>query len=152
MLGHTIDPGAEEDFLKHLNGEQSVHANTISLLCISLNAKGVPTALFTVNRWVTGDHLLSAATTLRLISGFTVQATNGLRISKWLTALLAIFWSQIEHLLIERDKTLLGLASSCREAGLLEDESVELLSSVPIDIDQQIGWLFNEAEARESDQ
>ncbi|OYV80097.1 MAG: hypothetical protein B7X47_03985 [Ferrovum sp. 34-44-207] len=142
MHRRDIDPGTEGDFLTHLNGEQPAQANTIHLLCVSLNAKGVPNALFTVNRWVTGDHLVSAATTLRLISNFTMQAKNGLKISKWLTALLTIFWPQIEQLLIERDKALMGLASNRLHAGLLEDESVELLSSVPIDIDQQITCLF----------
>lgn len=142
--GHSIESGIEEDFLKRLNGEQETDVNTIHLLCVSLNAKGVPTALFTVNRWVTGGHLFSAATTLHLLSSFAVQAKNGLRVSRWLTALLTIFRPQIKQLLIERDTTLLGLATSRVEAGLLEDESVELLSSVPIDIDQQIAWLFND--------
>lgn len=144
--GHGIELGTEQDFLQHLNGEQAADANTIHLLCVSLDAKGVPTALFTVNRWVTGDHLLGAAMTLQLLSGFTIQAKNALRISKWLTALLTIFRPQIEQLLIERDKTLLKLASTRRKPGLLEDESVELLSSVSIDIDQQITRLFNVAD------
>ncbi|WP_449391272.1 DUF6969 family protein [Eoetvoesiella caeni] len=141
--GDAIDPGTEQDFLMQLNGEQPAHANTIHLLCVSLNAKGVPNTLFTVNRWVTGDHFVSAATTLRLLSSFTVQARNGIKVSKWLTALLATFRPQVEHLLIERDATLLGLASGRNGVGLLEDESVELLSSVPIDIDQQVAWLFD---------
>ncbi|TBR12569.1 MAG: hypothetical protein EPO43_13385 [Rugosibacter sp.] len=141
---HSIELDTEEDFLRHLNGEQPANTSTIHLLCVSLNAKGVPNALFTVNRWVVGDHLLSAATTLRLISSFTVQVKSCRRVSKWLAALLALFWPQIEHLLIERDRTLLGLAAGRLDAGLLEDESVEILSSVPIDIDQQIAWLFND--------
>ncbi len=142
--GPGIDPHAETNFLQSQIGEQPAYTDTIHLLCVSLNAKGVPKALFTVNRWVTGGHLLSATTTLRLIAGFTIQAMNCPRVSKWLTALLALFRPQIEKLLMERDKTLLGLASGRREAGLFDDESIELLSSVTIDIDQQIGWLFNE--------
>ncbi|KAF3996525.1 DUF6969 family protein [Glaciimonas immobilis] len=143
--GHTIGLGTEEAFLSDLNAEPLAEARTISLLCVSLSAKGLPNALFSVNRWVTGDHLLSAATTLRLIPGFTVQVAHYRRVSNWLAALLALFWPQIEHLLIERDRVLLGLGAGRIDTGLLEDESVEVLSSVPIDIDQQIAWLFDDA-------
>lgn len=145
--GPSIDPDVERDFLKRLNGEQPADANTNHLLCVALDAKGVPTSLFTVNRWVTGDHLLSAATTLRLLSGFSVQTKHDLRISKWLTALLVLFRPQIEQLLMERDKALWTLAAKRRKSGLLEDESVELLSSIPIDIDLQINWLFSDENA-----
>lgn len=142
--GPGIDPHAETNFLQSQIGEQPANTDTIHLLCVALNAKGIPKTLFTVNRWVTGGHLLSAPTTLRLIAGFTIQARNYPRVSKWLTALLALYRPQIQQLLMERDKTLLGLASGRREAGLFDDESIELLSSVTIDIDQQIGWLFND--------
>ncbi|TDN87444.1 hypothetical protein EV677_2964 [Herminiimonas fonticola] len=142
--GTGVDPNAEQEFLKRLNGELPADANTIHLLCVALDAKGVPTALFTVNRWVTGDHLLSAETTLRLLSGFSVHTQHELRISKWLTALLALFRPQIEQLLMERDKALWKLAEKRRKSGLLEDKSVELLSSIPIDIDLQINWLFSD--------
>ncbi|MDE2428869.1 MAG: hypothetical protein KGM99_09085 [Burkholderiales bacterium] len=145
--GDAIDTDTEQDFLMQLNGEQPAHANTIHLLCVALDAKGVPTALFTVNRWVTGDHLLSAATTLRLLFSFSVHTQHELRINKWLTALLALFRPQIEQLLMERDKALRKLAEKRRKSDLLEDESVELLSSIPIDIDLQINWLFSDENA-----
>lgn len=142
--GPGIDSHAETNFVKSLTGEQPAHTDTIHLLCVSLNAKGVPNAVFTVNRWVTGGHLLSATTTLRLIAGFTIHANKCPMVCKWLTALLALFRPQIEQLLMERDKSLQGLASGRREVGLFDDESIELLSSVTIDIDQQIGWLFDD--------
>lgn len=143
--GASIDLDHEQDWLTRLNSEHATDANTIHLLCVSLNAKGVPTALFTVNRWVTGDHLFSAATTLRLLSDLAVDNQQAPRVSQWLTALLAIFEPQIAQLLIARDQNLLELASKRRKSGLLEDESIEVLSSVAIDIDQQIAWLFNDA-------
>jgi hypothetical protein len=143
--GNAIEMNKEDDFLRLLNGEQPVEAGTISLLCVSLDAKGVPNTLFTVNRWVTGDHLFSAATTQKLIPGFLVQVEQYPVINKWLEALLTLFWPQIEKLLIERDRTLLGLAADRIDRGLLEDESVEILSSVSIDIDRQIKWLLNAA-------
>lgn len=141
--GNAIDMNTEDDFLRRLNGEP-VEACTISLLCVSLDAKGVPNSLFTVNRWVTGDHLLSAATTRKLIPGFLVQVEQYRVMNKWLTALLTLFGPQVEQLLIERDRKLLGLANDRMAVGLLEDESVEILSSVAIDIDQQIQWLLND--------
>ncbi len=140
--GDSIDLVAERDFLERLNEKRPADANTIHLLCVALDAKGVPTTLFTVNRWVTGGHFLGAESTLRLLSGFSVHTLHAPRIGKWLTALLVLFRPQIEHLLMERDKTLLGLAAkrqkTGRKSGLLDDETVEMLSSVPIDIDLQI--------------
>lgn len=145
--GGIIDAYTEQDFLKHLHGERPADANTIHLLCVALDAKGVPITLFTVNRWVTGDHMLSAASTLCLLSSFSVHTQHDLRISKWLTALLALFQPQIEQILIDRDKILRKLAAKRRKSGLLEDETVELLSSVSINIDQQITYLFDDGSA-----
>jgi len=141
----AIESDTETDFLCQLNGEEPADARTINLLCVALDAKGLPNRLFTVNRWVTGDHLASATATRRLVNGFHVRSERYRLITNWLQALLHLFQPQVEQLLIERDRRLLKLAAGRIAAGLLEDESVEILSSIDIDIDQQIQSLFKPA-------
>lgn len=140
----AIESDTETDFLSQL-GEEPADARTINLLCVALDAKGLPNRLFTVNRWVTGDHLASAAATRRLVVGFHVRSERYRLITNWLQAFLHLFQPQVEQLLIERDRRLLELASDRISAGLLEDESVEILSSIDIDIDRQIQSLFKTA-------
>lgn len=137
---HRIDEGAERRFLQRVHDEPAV-ANTANLLCISLDSRGVPTDLFTVNRWVTGDHLLSASNTLRLLAAFKVEAAGSAPVNHWIAAMVRLFWPQIEELLAHRDHMLMRLAKRRRQAGLLDGGNVEMLSSISIDIDTQISLL-----------
>jgi hypothetical protein len=137
---HFIDESAERHFLRRV-GDEAAIANTASLLCISLDSRGVPASLFTTNRWVTGDHLFSAASTLQLISGFRIEAAGPLLVNHWIAAMVQLFWPQIEELLLKRDRTLARQARLRGRTGLLGDVKLEVLSSIPIDIDAQIALL-----------
>lgn len=139
---HELDPLAEQRFIDPIRGGQPATAKTIHLLCISLDAKGVPTTLFTVNRWVTGDHLLSAAATLRLLARFKVEAQEYRLVNQWMAAVIRLFWPQIEELLLERDAKLIQLADLTRHANLLDDETIEVLSSISIDLNEQVTSLL----------
>lgn len=135
---HVLDAERETHFLASL-AAQAGSGNTASLLCIGLDAKGVPRSLFTVNRWVTGDHLLSADATLALLRDFCISNTGADTINTWLAAMIGLFWPQIVALLQARDSEL--AARRTDGVDLLDDAAVELLSSVQIDIDHQIGLL-----------
>jgi hypothetical protein len=137
---HCIDEQAEQRFLMRLGGKP-VRACTASLLCISIDSRGVPTDLFTTNRWVAGDHLLSAESTLRLIAGFRIKEAGPPLVNRWIAAMTQIFWPQIEELLVSRDRMLARQAKRRRRSGLLDDEELEILSSIPIDIDTQVALL-----------
>ncbi|MBI3144895.1 MAG: hypothetical protein HYZ18_06420 [Pseudogulbenkiania sp.] len=139
---HELDFTAEQNFLETVGGGTPVIASTINLLGISLDAKGVPTTLFTVNRWVTGDHLLSAAVTLPLLSRFKVDVKEYDPVNQWLAAMVQLFWPQIEDLLLERDAKLIQLADLTRNANLLDDETIEVLSSISIDLNEQVASLL----------
>ncbi len=137
---HGIDAAAEQAFLQGIAADAAT-GNTAHLLCISLNARGVPTSLFTVNRWVTGDQFLSGAATLALLRGFTLQTEAHALVNRWLKALLQLFWPQIETLLQQRDQALLRLIAEGKAQPLFDNPMVEVLSECAIDIDQQIGLL-----------
>ncbi|MBU6257369.1 MAG: hypothetical protein KGL18_02490 [Burkholderiales bacterium] len=46
------------------------------LFAISLDARGLPVALFTVNRWVTEGHWFDAATTMSLVDRFALDGID----------------------------------------------------------------------------
>lgn len=136
---HVIDAAREKRFLSRLNSAFAKDSKTASLLCVSLDASGVPTSLFTVNRWVTGDHLLSADATLALLKEFHLETPGFELISEWTQALIGLFWPQIVELLEQRDHKLeCVIAAGHSNADLLDDNGVELLSEYDIDIDQQV--------------
>lgn len=137
----AVDAGAEASFLDSLGAGPARGCKTASLLCIGLDAKGVPRSLFTVNRWVTGDHLLSARATLSLLRRFRVEHAGPSSINGFLAAMIGLFWPQIEALVHERDRRLAALAATYTGECLLDDPAIELLSSLPIDIDSHIGQL-----------
>jgi len=89
------------------------------LLAIALTAKGVPHALFTVNEWVAGSPLPSAPAALRAIGRFEVRSAGDPLVNRWISALLRLFRPEIAELL----------------AILPENSDVEVLSSIPIDVD-----------------
>ncbi|MBA5604176.1 hypothetical protein H3H36_02210 [Duganella sp. FT3S] len=137
-----VDQLAEQRFLAALDAAPAKDASTVNLLCISVNETGVPIRLFTVNRWVTGGHLLSAEATLKLLDSFSVDTEHHRAVADWLKAMLVLFRSEIQRLLAQRDKTLRELALR-QTPLLLENESAEILSSMSIDIDRQIASLVD---------
>jgi len=145
---HDIDANTEARFLDSLKSAPDRVSTNANLLCISLDAKGVPMSMFTVNRWVTEDNLLSASTTLALLKGFRM-ATPGFKIvNQWLEAILGLFWLEIVDLLVQRDLKLAALASKRHPSdGLLEDKNIELLSETVIDIDYKIALLDQATES-----
>ncbi len=101
------------------------------LLAISLDARGLPTALFTVNRWVTDGHWFDAAVTVSLVDRFAMGDVAGHELScRWLTGFLRLYRPLIARLLADRDQRLARRADLARA---LDDRRLEMLSRVPID-------------------
>lgn len=107
-------------------------ATTRHLLCVSLNAKGLPIELFTVNSWVTGDAMLDAEATGWLLAHLRL-ATGYPEIDTLLSCTVALCASQVQALLDARDAVLLHTALT--ESEIFSDRTVEVLSSQRIDID-----------------
>lgn len=133
-----IDTKAESAFLKKLAAADSP-AKTRHLLGIGLNPVGVPISLFTVNRWVTGDQLLSSTSSLRLLQSPALDTGHGL-IDRLLPALLRLHQPQLRSLFRRRDQCLFARAR--RGPGTLDDNSLELLSETRIDLDRSISAAY----------
>jgi hypothetical protein len=114
------------------------------LFAVSLDARGLPVALFTVNRWVTDGHWFDAATTLALVDRFAMGEIEGHEDScRWLNGFVRLYRPLIEELLQQRDRR---LARRRDLAQALDDRRLELLSHAPIDWAADLDAL--EAEAR----
>ena len=107
--------------------------NTRHLLCIGFDAKGLPTSLFTVNSWVTGDLMLSAQTTADLLGQLTLS-TGNTDVDAVVESLIRLYRKEIRALLDARDTCL--FSSHCGK--VLADESLEVLSELEINVDEKL--------------
>ena len=108
-----------------LNPEELVH-----IVALSMDRSGIPTRLFTVNRWVTDEYLYPAAAIMAALPRFTLADAPGEQAAnQWLTALVHIAAPDIHKLLIERD----AILKVHDPAG--EDRAIEVPSEVPFDLD-----------------
>jgi luciferase family oxidoreductase group 1 len=113
---------------------------TVHLPAIAIDARGVPTALFVPNRWVTGEWLYPAAEVAPLAAGFALGADSQFALtSRWLSAMFRLFEPQIAWLLHERDTAL----DEARRADpdCADGEALEVLAFTPIDVDTHIAAL-----------
>lgn len=110
--------------------------NTRHLLGVGFDARGVPISLFTVNSWVTGDLMLSASSTAALLGKLSLDTGHG-AVDAVLGSLVCLFDAEIRSLLHARDQRLLR----GQECAVLSDESVEVLSEIPINLDEKLAHL-----------
>ncbi len=116
------------------------------LFAISLDARGLPVALFTVNRWVTDGHWFDAATTLSFVERFELIGVEGHAHScRWLSGFVRLYQPLIADLLVRRDRRLARRADLTQALG---DHRLELLSQARIDWAADLDALESEARRR----
>ncbi|WP_141396339.1 DUF6969 family protein [Polaromonas sp. AET17H-212] len=116
------------------------------LFAISLDARGLPVGLLTVNRWVTDGHWLDAPTMMSFVNRFVAEAVDGHEQScRWLTGFVRMYLPLIEDLLVRRDRRL-ARRSDLEKA--LNDHQIEVLSLTPIDWAADLDTLEAEAFVR----
>jgi hypothetical protein len=117
-------------------GGISSGADIVHLVAIGINLNGLPTRIFTVNRWVTDEWLYPAAEIQKKLPSFDLSsATGDALVNEWLAAALAFFKPEIETVLHLRDAK---IARWRAEDDPFEDRSREILSSIPIDINAAV--------------
>jgi len=132
LWGRRLRSAREIAFAKLL-GEPAATENTHHLLSIGFDAKGVPTTLFTVNSWVTGDRMLSACLTAELLDAMKLDTGNG-AVDAVIESLVRLYRDEIGDLLARRDKALLGWQAE----NVLSDQRLELLSEIAINVDEKL--------------
>jgi len=109
------------------------------LVAISMNAPGYPIALFSTNRWVTGETFYTAADVGTILDSFKIDhtfpcwATN-----RWISAMICLFRPQIEALAAARDRKIAQWKTSRDDNDVYEDRDLEITSLVEIDVDEQV--------------
>ncbi len=132
LWARQLQSSADKAFARFTHNPKKP-VNTRHLLTIGMNAKGVPESVFTVNSWVTGDLMLSAPTTALLLAQMRLN-TGHYAIDTMLECLTHLCSEEIAQALSMRDATLSGWGPR----NVLTDESLEVLSEVPIDLDQKL--------------
>ncbi len=132
LWARRLQSKAEKAFAA-LTGNPRKRANTRHLLAIGMDAKGVPISLFTVNSWVTGDLMLSAPGTERLLSGMRLN-TGHPDIDAVLESVVALCLAEIRQLLAARDAALSGRPAR----GVLAERGLEVLSETAIALDRKL--------------
>lgn len=111
-------------------------ADVVHVIAIAIDLDGLPTRLFTVNRWVTDEWMHPAADILKLLPDFDLSAATGdSMLNTWLTAAVGFFRPEITRVLLARDMEIRKLSGDPR---LFEDRSLEILSGTAIDINQAV--------------
>ena len=116
-----------------MSGSADRKVTTRHLIGIGLNSRGIPTTLFTVNSWVTGDLMLCAENTRQLIRNVTLNTGNS-RIDSVIEDLLTLCQDEVLQVLDRRDQAL----HLPHHSKILEDQSLEVLSEIPIELDEKI--------------
>lgn len=132
-LWEGLSATPQERAFRKLCGNPRSNAGTRHLIAIGFDVKGLPTSLFAVNSWVTGDLMLSSDSTARLLSEIDL-GTGHPEIDAMIASLVRLCQEDIEALLAERDRTL----ASRPLRGVLEDRFLEILAVIPLNLDARM--------------
>ena len=109
------------------------------LIAISMEAKGLPLALFTTNRWVTGENWYTAEDVVRMLDRYEIDhAVPNWATNRWLTAMVRLFHPQIVELIKERDRAIAGWVPSDSVTHVFEDREFEVTSELEISVEEQL--------------
>ncbi|TAN25057.1 MAG: hypothetical protein EPN31_16090 [Castellaniella sp.] len=132
LWSRRLQSKAERTFAA-LTGHPDKHVTTRHLLAIGMDAKGLPVSLFTVNSWVTGDLMLSASGTERILADMRLRTGHD-AIDNVLECVVALCMDEIRMILEARDAAL----SANKRRTVLEDTQLEVLSSRAIALDAKL--------------
>ena len=127
-----MPPGEHGHFHVIKRNEDSFH----HLIGIALDQKGLVVRLFTTNQWVTGEEMADASQILKSVKEFEMTVMGRMApISRWISALLRLFYPEIEGLVLERDKKIHQLIKSMGSRDLaLNSKSHHVLTECRIDL------------------
>lgn len=109
------------------------------LTAISMDRFGMPSHLFSTNRWVTGENLFGANDIIRMLDRFEMDLISpSWVINRWISALVTLFRPQIEQMLHKRDGVLRQQFASRPDDDVLEDRELEITAMTRIDHEKQI--------------
>ena len=119
-------PKGENDALSHL-------------IAVSCDKQGIPTKLFTTNRWVTGEIWYSAEDVIRMLNYFVIDHVRpSWAVNLWLSNLIVLFRPQIRALITGRDEVVEAWRAEHQSENVYEDRGLEVTSESEISVPDQI--------------
>ncbi len=133
---HAHDARPAED--GHFHTVRLFSDHTVHLVGISMAANGWPQALFTVNRWVTGDTWEPTQRVKRYARAFRIDRRSGpTRLVRFVNLIFRVFLPEIERLQDDRVAALANHRLRHPAHDPLEDRSLEILSWIDVDVRQR---------------
>lgn len=149
-------PGLQRPFSEHGHFHLFVHAEQLGLrrastryspapahlVAVSMDALGVPSGFFAVNRWVTKGPWLSLAQCEHGLDRFQIKGRHGNKeINSFLRALIDLYRGPLATLLQERDRIMQKLCSERDRRCVFNDKNIEVLCYLPIQLMDDIAAL-----------
>ena len=104
-----------------------------------MNQQGNAIGLFTTNRWVTGESWYQAEDVIQMLESFSVDhAHPNLAVNQWITAMFALYQSEIVELILKRDVKIKEWRTAHPKSDVFEDRKLEITSYKTIDVDLKI--------------
>lgn len=135
-----IKPTPLADWDKYLDNPMT------HLIAIAMDRFGQPIRLFTVNRWVTSEVWYDAKHTPGFLKRFKMTLTDDPYwqiLDQWVTSMLALFSPQIAWLHQQREQTIKRHQLETPDENVYESHPIEELSSIPINLKNQIQWVMD---------
>lgn len=121
---------------------ENAKAHVTHLVALSIDTNGIPMSWFTTNRFVTNEFLYPADVMIRHLPLYNVDKTReDDLVNRLVTAMVALYRDEIAELLRQRDQRQAELVAEHGKKGYEKDCGVEVLSSIPIDLDEKISSL-----------
>ncbi len=138
-----IPDGAEPYALAHPQKENDDRIGT-HLISISMDKKGFPIKMFTVNRWVTDETWYGADELIPMLDRYEIDHTHpSWAVNRWLTAMFRLFKPQMAELIRARDKKVGQWRKKYPEKDIFEDRKLEVTSEITISVDAQLRAVEN---------
>jgi hypothetical protein len=146
-------PGLQRPFLEHGHFHLFVHAEELGLrrpdpryspapahlLAISMNAQGLPSGFFIVNRWVTKGPWLDIAHCERGLKHFQIKGRHGNKeINIFLRSLICLYHAPIMELLKQRDDIMKKLCKGRDRRSVFADKKIEVICYHPIHLMEDV--------------
>ncbi len=108
------------------------------LIAISMDPKGFPIGMFTVNRWVTSESWYKASDVCDMVDTYEIDhARPSWPVNRWITGMVGLFSPLVKDLIRERDLAL-EIRRSTHPGDVYEDKGLEVTSQSPISVEKQI--------------
>jgi hypothetical protein len=139
FLHRTQLPKGEPVKVMPPQGEEC-KAHVTHLIALSIDTNGIPRAWFTTNRFVTNEFLFPADVMIRHLPDYSVDNTKHDALTgRFVTAMVALYRDEIAELLRQRDVRQAELVAEHGDAGYEKACGEEVLSYLPIDLDEKLG-------------